>query len=231
MTVRFGNYRLLGYVSVFSLSGVVLGLSANFANLFLPSLHHDFTIYSLVVSSLTIVALLVSLQWAQPVTEVPMVFVLAAMWLAEGAWAEDIVGYTQCDSLGGQTIPTKSGSMSARSYCYEMKVIEALGWMNFVIFSFSFIILHSLINRAQNLGRPNIWYEPIRELPWFGEMPGYYNQLSGAVPMSHYPQQMYSNMGSPQYVQASHGTSLIIQPGVNGAPATITRVPGHVESV
>ncbi|PFH52738.1 hypothetical protein AMATHDRAFT_56113 [Amanita thiersii Skay4041] len=179
MTVRFGNYRLAFYVIVFLLSGTVLGLTAHFASIFLPKLHHDFIIFSLVVSSLTIFVHLLSIQWAQPRTEAVQLFILGTLWLAMGAWATDIIGHVQCDGLGGQRIPTKDGNASYRDYCYEMTVIEAFSWMNFALFVIAFAILLSLITQAQRFGRYLIWREPIRELPWFGEVPGYYNTHTG----------------------------------------------------
>jgi hypothetical protein len=35
------------------------------------------------------------------------------------------------------------------------------------------ILLISLATRAHSLGRPFIWAEPIAEIPWFGQFPGY----------------------------------------------------------
>lgn len=63
------------------------------------------------------------------------------------------------------------------------------------------------------------------ELPWFGEMPGYYNTNAHGHGMA-YPQSpggMYPYY--PQMPQTQPGHSIIIQPGVNGQPPTITQVP------
>ncbi len=83
-----------------------------------------------------------------------------------------------------------------------------------------------LINQAQRFGRWRIWEEPIRELGWFGEMPGYYNQHNGAAA---YPQAGYIpygyGYGYPMVQQPQGGQSIIIQPGSNGQPATVTTVP------
>jgi hypothetical protein len=229
MTVRFGNHRLAFYIAVFLLSGTVLGLAANFANLFLPNIHHDFTIFSVVVPSLTIFVFLLTLQWAQPRTEAIVYVVLGILWLTMGAWSTDIIGNVQCDSLGGQQQPTKNGNMSAQSYCHEMKVIQAFSWAIFCFFAIAFIILLNLISRAQQFGRFGIWGEPIRELPWFGEAPGYYNTHAGAphAPMVQYPMQYPQGYnGYPAGMpMMTGGNSIVIQPGVNGQPPTITQVP------
>jgi len=227
MTVRFGNYRLAAYIAIFLASGTVLGLASNFAKLFLPHLHHDFTIFALIVPSLTIFVLLLTLQWAQPNTEAIALFILGVLWLALGAWSQDIIGFVQCDAIGGQRMATSTGDMSQRQYCYEMKVIEAFSWMNFVVFSISFFILIWLVSRAQTLGRPHMWEEPIRELPWFGELPGYYNTGTVQPTYAPYPAMQYPTGGQYMPMQ-TQGHSIIIQPGVNGQPPVVTQVPGPV---
>jgi len=224
MTVRFGNNRLGFYIAVILLSGAVLGLSAHFANIFLPSLHHDFTIFALIVPSLTIFVFLLSLQWAQPWTEAIMLSVLGILWLTMGAWSTDIIGNVQCDALSGQRVDAKT---SAQPVCYEFKVIQAFSWALFCAFAIAFFILFRLVAQAQQFGRPRIWYEPIRELPWFGEMPGYYNTSPGAMPQypGYAPGMAYPAGGIPGQMMQTPGHSIIIQPGVNGQPPTITQVP------
>ncbi|KAJ7795370.1 hypothetical protein B0H14DRAFT_2446127 [Mycena olivaceomarginata] len=190
MTVRFASYRIGFYVAVFLLSGTVLGLAAHFANIFLPHLHPDFTIFALLIPALTIFVFLLSLQFAQPRTEAVSLFILWTLWLAMAAWATDIIGSTQCDALTSETMPTKNGEIRQKEYCYEMKVIQAFSWMLFVLFSFALTILIALVNQAQRFGRPHIWREPIQELGWFHEMPGYYNNppaRHGAVSRGHVP--------------------------------------------
>ncbi|PBK69640.1 uncharacterized protein ARMOST_05341 [Armillaria ostoyae] len=226
MTVRFINYRLALYISVFLLSGTVLGLAGHLASVFLPNLHKDFTIFALIIPALTIFAFMITLQWAQARTEAVVLFILTALWLAMGAWSNDIIGTIQCDSLSGQRVATKNGDMSGQSYCYEMKVIEAFSWMNFVLFAISFIILLALVTQAQKFGRYDIWRDPIKELGWFGEWPGYYNTSPG---MPHYPAGGYVPYGVPMQagtgITQQAGNSIVIQPGVHGQPPTITQVP------
>ncbi|KAF9534313.1 hypothetical protein CPB83DRAFT_804162 [Crepidotus variabilis] len=233
MTVRFGNYRLGLYVVTLLLAGTVLGLAANFASIFLPNLHRDFTIFAIIIPSLTILVFLFQLQWALPLSEVIVLLILDILWLAMGAWSTDVIGNVQCDTLRGQTTPSKSGTTSLQAYCYEMKVIQAFSWALFGLFTIAIWILFKLIHQAQRFGRYDIWHEPIRadisttELPWFGEMPGYYN-TSNHGHGAPYPQSPSAYGGShfaPSMPMAQPGHSLIIQPGINGAPPTVTQVP------
>ncbi|KAJ7638825.1 hypothetical protein FB45DRAFT_413254 [Roridomyces roridus] len=211
MTVKFVTNRIIFYVAVFLLSGTVLGLAAHFASIFLPHLHPDFTIFAIIIPSLTIFAFLFSLQFGQPRSEAPMLAILWILWLAMAAWSTDVVGPMQCDALTKDlTTPTRTGTITQREYCYEMKVIEAFSWMLFALFTFAFVILLVLVQQAERLGRPDIWYEPIQELGWFHEYPGYYNssQPQGMVqyhmpygyPMGGYPaQQGYHGGNNPVY--------------------------------
>lgn len=246
MTQLFTTLRTYGFVAILLLSATVLGISAYLASVFLPNLHRDFTIFGIVVPSLTIVSFLIILSWSQPRVDVVFLFILGVLWLAMGAWSADIMGNTQCDSLSG-TVPTKDGSISARSYCYEMRVIEAFSWMLFALFVIFLWILISLTTRAQALGRPYAWSEPIIELPWFGQWPGWMEGESGggyAYPAGSYPGTPYQGqmpmgyggqpgqaMGGGYVVQQNPGHSVVIQPGANGQAPVITQVPGMVSNV
>ncbi|PPQ72909.1 hypothetical protein CVT26_014572 [Gymnopilus dilepis] len=232
MTVRFGNHRLAFYIFVLLSSGVVLGLAANFANEFLPGHNNkDFTIFALIIPSLTIFTFLLTLQWATPQIEAIALFILGVLWLAMGAWSTDVIGPQQCDVLGGHTIPAKgNNTANAQAFCYEMKVIQAFSWALFCVFVIALVVLIQLVSLAQQFGRYLIWTEPIRELPWFGEMPGYYN-TSSRVPNSanmYYPPPSAGGYGYPYQggmPMPQPGNSIIIQPNPNGGPPTITQVP------
>ncbi|EIW76118.1 hypothetical protein CONPUDRAFT_139571 [Coniophora puteana RWD-64-598 SS2] len=231
MTILFTNLRLIAYVFVFLLSGTVLGLAANFARLFLPDINHDFTIFSLVVPSLTILLFMLLVQFAQPIIEVAVHFVLGVLWLAMGAWSADIIGYVQCYALGGQQQPTKDGTMDARAYCYEMKVIEAFSWAIFVSLIFFFIIIIALTTRAVAFGRRYAWHEHISQLGWFNQFPGYPTEVvyPQAQPMNYnsysgQPGTPYNAM-SGNVIQQMPGHSVVIQPGINGGMPTISQVP------
>ncbi|EIN10630.1 hypothetical protein PUNSTDRAFT_84829 [Punctularia strigosozonata HHB-11173 SS5] len=241
MSETFARFRLTAYIIFFLLSAAVLGLAANFANEFLPHIHSDFIIFSLVVSAASILALILLLSWSQPRTEVLFVIIVGILWLSEAAWAEDIIGHVQCsDIASSDTVPTKNGSTSSRAYCREMKVLEAFSWMLFALFFISFWIIVVLTSRAKTLGQYYAWQEPIAELPWFGEYPGYEGMAGGGprgYPMYYpYPQAQPAQGGfvvsqGGHVVQQQPGHSLIVQPGQNGQAPTITQVPGQVQSV
>ncbi|OAX43483.1 hypothetical protein K503DRAFT_140288 [Rhizopogon vinicolor AM-OR11-026] len=224
MTVLFMHMRFVGYVSAFLLSGAVLGLTGNFARLFLPHIHRDFTIFALIPPSATIFSFLCLIEFAQPIVEVTLAFILGVLWLAMAAWSADIIGYAQCYPLQGQQ-PTTNGSMSAQKYCYEMKVLEALSWTIFVLFSFFFIILVTLTSRAVAFGRYYAWREHVSQLGWFGELPGY---PSEAI----YPRAPgYGAYPGANYIQQMPGHSIVVQPGVNGGQPIVTQMPGVITGV
>ncbi|KAI0921853.1 hypothetical protein AcW1_004284 [Taiwanofungus camphoratus] len=152
------------------------------------------------------------------------------------AWTTDIMGSTQCDALGGETTPTKNGNISTKSWCYEMKVIEAFSWMIFCLFAIFLWILIALTSRARVLGHPFAWAEPIFELPWFGELPGWPGPYGNAAvggqmpyPMGVYPNGGMGYANGGYVVQQNPGHSVVIQQGAGGP--TITQVPGSVSSV
>lgn len=61
---------------------------------------------------------------------------------------------------------------SYQGYCYQMKVIQAFSWMNFVLVAFALIILMQLTTQAQMFGRYHIWMEPIRgQILIIGKLP------------------------------------------------------------
>ncbi|KAF5333117.1 hypothetical protein D9611_002599 [Ephemerocybe angulata] len=229
MTVRFGNNRLGFYIAVFLLSGAVLGLSANFASNFEASFKGGFIIFAIIVTSLQIFTFLLLLQWSQPRIEMVVLFIFGALWLAMGAWATDIIGNVQCTELSG-SIKAKGGKdFSQRAYCNEMKVIQAFSWGLFAAFVIAFYILNQLITQAKRYGRWEITKEPIRELPWFDEAPGYYNQHTTGQPQQYaagYPAQYGGYPMSPGMgPMSAGGHSVVIQPGINGAPPMVTQIP------
>lgn len=237
MTYLFTNIRLSTYAFVLVLTGTVLGISAYFASIFLPNLHHDFTIFSLVVPAWTIFILIVLLIRSQPRFEAFFLFITAVLWLTMGAWSSDMIGAVECFSMGNQMTPTKNGQVSARAYCYESKVVEAFSWAIFICLAFSLIFIIALANRSQVMGYPYIWQESTDLLPWFGQAPGYpgvpyssYPQMYGGYPMggAGVPGMVYAGGNA---IQQRPGHSVVIQPGVNGQPATVTQYPGIVQSV
>jgi len=241
MTQLFKEMRLYGYVVILLLSATVLGIAAYLGSIFLPNIQHDFGIFSIIVPSLTILVFLITISWSAPRTEAVVLFILGVLWLAMGAWSADIVGNIQCDALGSATMTTKSGgTVSTKSWCYEMKVIEAFSWMIFCLYAIFLWVLIALTSRARVFGLPYAWRAPIFELPWFGEMPGW--PYSGGLQQGQMGQQMgypmgmggYPGMGMPYappmvnggyVVQQAPGHSLVIQPNAAGGAPTITQVP------
>jgi len=173
MTVLFRDLRIYGYVAVILLSATVLGVSAYFASIFLPNLHHDFTIYSLIPPSWTIFIFVLLLSSSTPRADAIFLFISDILWLTLAAWSSDSIGSTQCDALGGSRTNTKHGTISARSYCDLSKVIEAFSWATFCLLTLYLVFIVALASRSVAMGRIYIWRENIRELPWFGEVPGY----------------------------------------------------------
>lgn len=158
-----------------------------------------------------------------------------------------------------------------------MRVIEAFSWVLFGVCTCSLpydlrnyhsntplillvaiflLIVANLTSIAVDRGgRPYAWREPMIELPWYGEWPGYsggphsmyptMQMPGGVVPGSYIPgtvinQQMPA--GGPvstlpvmqdggYVVQQQHGYSMIITPGVNGQAPTIQQVPGPISNV
>jgi hypothetical protein len=84
------------------------------------------------------------------------------------------------------------------------------------------------------MGRPYIWREDIRELPWFGQAPGYpgtgyvaYSSPYGARATGPYTQYPATTYGG-NIVQQQPGHSIVINPGRGGMPAVVSQVPSGV---
>ncbi|KAI6119334.1 hypothetical protein EDD16DRAFT_1831305 [Pisolithus croceorrhizus] len=227
MTVVFTNIRIAAYVFIFALSATVLGVASNFAKLFLPHVQHDYTIFSLVVPSVTIFALLLILQFAQPVVEVLVHVVLGILWLTMASWTSDIIGPMQCYILGGISTPTNNGSMSARSYCYQMKVMEAFSWALFISLLGFIVIVICLTSRAIAFGRRYAWTEHISQLGWFGELPGYPTEagispsILLSIPVLPVPREEVLTFSKCRV------TPCLSSPGANGVPM-VSQMPGPV---
>ena len=98
-----------------------------------------------------------------------------------------------------------------------------------------FFILITLTTRSKTLGRVFAWREPIVELPWFGQWPGwpedtrYPGSPGGYAYPAGAPMTGSMTYGPSGYVvQQAPGHQVMIQPGVNGAPPTVTQVPVSV---
>jgi hypothetical protein len=95
-----------------------------------------------------------------------------------------------------------------------------------------FIFVVTLASRSVAMGRHYIWREDIRELPWFGQAPGYpgvgYTSYSSQYGSRGYPGS-YAQYPSTNYggnvVHQQPGHSLVIQPGMNGGSSVVQQVP------
>jgi len=198
----FGKVRRFTYVILFVLAGVQLGLSANLTNLFL-NLHHDYLIFSLVPPSITLLFLLVLLARGQPRIDLVAIAIMAILWLSLGAYSNDVIGFTQCDLLTGQTVRTNiGGTYSAQSLCYQMKVIEAIAWADFGLFLIFFWLLLSITLNMAGRGE-NAWAYDIDDLMWFGAtggagVPGGRVGGGGGYPYGQYGQGQYGQYGQGQ---------------------------------
>lgn len=117
---------------------------------------------------------------------------------------------------------------------------------------FFVVVMHLTSTAVQRGGRPYAWREPMIELPWYGEWPGYsggpgslYPTMQmgegGMIPGAYHagaviPQQgpistlpVMQNGG--YVVQQQPGYSMIITPGMNGQAPTVQQVPGHISNV
>jgi len=133
-------------------------------------------------------------------------------------------------------------------------VIEAFSWVLFGVFTIFFLIVANLTSIAvERGGRPYAWREPMIELPWYGEWPGYsggpgsmYPTMQmpggGVIPGTYIPGTVLAQPGGPvttmpvmqdggYVVQQQHGYSMIITPGMNGQAPMIQQVPGRISSV
>ncbi|EJD01160.1 uncharacterized protein FOMMEDRAFT_21604 [Fomitiporia mediterranea MF3/22] len=225
--LRVQRYFLLGIV--FIAAAIVLGLAANFANLFLPHIHRPYTIFTLVVPSVTILVSIFIAQRSTLLYDAVIFFVLDVLWLSLAAWSSDVIGHVECFSLGG-TQPTKTGSMSAQQYCYEMKSIMAFSWFNFGILLISLLLTFKLASSLTTMGNPGAWFEDTAILPGFGASGGYGYGGYGGYGYGG-AQAMFSGNGQMPYViQQAPGHSVVIQPNPGGVP-TVSQVPGAVSAV
>jgi len=221
----FATARRVMYVILFALAAVELGLAANLTNLFL-SLHHDFLIFSLVPPSYTILVLLGLLAKSRPPIDLILILIADILWLALGAYSSDVIGYVQCDALGGQTILTSiGGTYSSQAYCYQVKTIEAIAWAEFGLFLIAFFVILAVTMYAASRG-VNAWETDIDDLEWFGGNHAGYALGSGGGGGAPYQYGAYGNY--PQYYAngTSGGNSGTIAQGYYGQPVVVQQ-PGR----
>lgn len=239
MSSLFQRARLGLFGIVFACAGVVLGISANLTVHLLPTGLHDFLLFSLIVSALTIVVLILLALRSQPRIDAIVLFILAVLWLTMGAYSQDVIGHQFCYALKGQDIPAKNGTtFSAENYCRQMKTVLAFSWANFVFLSFGLIGLFTIVLRLLSRGNEDVWRNSMSDVTWFGDRepinePPKRHEYPGSNSGSHggrggqtyiyYP----GGSGAPlqqQVIQQQPGHSVVIQNG------QVTQVPGSVVS-
>jgi len=212
---------------------VVLGISAWFASIFLPDIHREFVIFSLVTSAFTIVCLILLILRSQPRIDICFLFLLAVLWLAEGAYIGDLIGHVECSALQGQTTPTKDkGTMGADVYCREMKTILGFSWAIFVILAISFGTLIALAVRVHSKGVREVWQESISDLPWFNQWVHDHHHYPIAQPAAVYHSDGRGGYDEPPYMSGNNyvvtprpGMTTIVTPDRGGGAPSVNYVP------
>ncbi|CAE6455492.1 unnamed protein product [Rhizoctonia solani] len=168
----FKEFRLGLFVIVFAAASVVLGICSYLTDRLISTPLHDFLIFSVVVSALTIVILLLLAQRSQPRIDAIVLFILAALWLTMGAYSQDVIGHQFCYGLRGQTIPAKNDTtISAEGYCRRMKTVLAFSWAIFVFLTIGLLRLLTLVNKIYERGNRDIWRGSISDITYFEESP------------------------------------------------------------
>jgi len=223
MTNLFRRIRFTTFAFVFAFTAIVLGIDAHFASIFFPHLHHDFVLFTLIIPSFTLVVLLVLSLRSQPRWDVFFTFLLSMLWLAQAAYAVDVIGHVECDALSGTTTPTRTGTMAADTYCRQMKVIEAFSWANFILLILSFVALLNLTLRVHARGDLGIWGASVSELPFFHEQVGGstngYNGHHGGYPAGSQASYGYPNVrtyGPTEPIYQLPGHSVVLTTAADG---------------
>jgi len=155
-----------------------------------------------------------------------MMWILAVVWVAMGAYATDVIGHIDCDSLQGTIPAARDTRYSYQRYCREMKAIEAFSWTNFGLFALFFLLVLRLILQHSARGDKTIWLASVSELAWFdeeyqGAPTQYYQTVPAGGQTYTYPN--VTTFGNSQPVYQLPGHSVVITNGPNGQQ--ISQVP------
>lgn len=220
----FNKLRLGLFAVVFAGAGVVVGICANLASRLLTTGLHDFLIFSIVVSGLTIVVLVLLALRSQPRIDAVVLFILTALWLTMGAYSQDVIGHEFCYALKGQNIPAKNDTtFSAENYCRQMKTVLAFSWANFVFLCLGLMTLLRIVIKVYGRGDQDVWRNSMSDVSLF-DAP--LEPKPQEYPPQVYPQQEYP-MGSQS---GRSGHTYVYYPGSTGAPLqhqVIQQQPGH----
>ncbi|KAG9104467.1 hypothetical protein FRC06_002123 [Ceratobasidium sp. 370] len=224
MIVRLGLFAL-----VFAGAGVVLGICANLATHLLPTGLHDFLLFSLVVSALTIVVFILLALRSQPRIDAAVLFILRS----GSPW-----GHTLKTLLDNSFVtPLKDKPYLPKT---APPTVLAFSWANFVFLVLALIGLLTVAFKLYARGERDIWKNSMSDVELFQE-----KELPGpGAPVVYPPPPSNSGSGSGrgghtfvyypgshsaplqhQVIQQQPGHSVIIQNG------QVTQVPGSVTSV
>ncbi|RXW13078.1 hypothetical protein EST38_g12776 [Candolleomyces aberdarensis] len=199
MTRQFVNNRRAFYVFVILLSAGVLGISANFASRFGASFGGEWLRFFFISS--TVVSY--PYRWLYYLCFGCRFVEHIRLPLKVRSW------YPVHDEKPQWT--GSNGSSQRSQPRFEILLLALFGilWLGYLL---ALHTLFKLIGHAKRLGRYDINYAPIREVPWFYEMPGYYptegryGQYSGQYPQ--YPTMPSAGqpMAAAQQPQVTHIT-------------------------
>lgn len=225
----FTQLRTFVLFFILACAVVVLGLSASFASKLLPY-DSDFIIFAVAVSTATVMCTSAALLRSTPFMDAFGMFVFSVLWVAMGGFTVDRIGGERCVDLLGQKLNTgRDRTMSAYTYCVQLKVVMAFSWAEFATILLMFLIVLALTIRARTHGAGSmVWNESISDLPWFGNWVGEDRQhYRPTYPMPSYLQPYSPSLGGGRppsriVIQAPPpGESVFLRPEDGYQPAPV----------
>jgi len=136
-------------------AGAILGMGAHQATLFFDNpVDKPYLIFAIIVAILTLLASMVLSARYSLRTHIPVIAVLAILWLALASYTTDRVGNVSCESLDGQTRPIKvsgtPGHYNAVAWCRELKAMEAFAWFDWILFMIAILAWIRLSEHEEN---------------------------------------------------------------------------------
>jgi len=150
---------VIARMAVFSLAALgaaaVLGLASYQASQFINNKYDKpYLIFAIVVSALTLIlCLMLSVRYSFR-THIGAIAFMAIIWLALASYTTDRIGYVQCESLDGQTQPSKKGAYNAVSWCRQLKAIMAFSWFVWALFMIAIVLWISFSEHEKNTYGP-----------------------------------------------------------------------------
>jgi len=230
---RFVIVRMAVFAFASLGAAAVLGMASHQATLFLHNQYdRPYIIFAIVVSGVTLLACLgLSTRYTFR-THLPIIAVLAILWLALASYTTDRISYVQCESLDGQTRPSRSGDINgtynAVSWCREMKAMMAFSWFDWALFMIAIVSWLRLSEHEENTygsETHSMRHEDraIEEAEHGNErLGGRRGMLEGG---GYYPQQPMMTGGGQRYV--STGPQYAQQVPLQTGGQVVYQQPGH----